>query len=103
MLGGKQTQNRGKTTARGGQSGSFGAIGADICPLRVATLALLLMPLVKAVVEASEIAHGARPLTELIHRAGFWALIFLRLTLAVRLSGKSCATAASSTCDECLA
>jgi sulfoxide reductase heme-binding subunit YedZ len=51
--------------------------------LRVATLALLLMPLVKAVVEASEIAHGARPLNELIHRAGFWALVFLGLTLAV--------------------
>jgi sulfoxide reductase heme-binding subunit YedZ len=43
----------------------------------------LLMPLVKAVVEASEIAHGARPLNELIHRAGFWALVFLGLTLAV--------------------
>ncbi|HEY3224198.1 MAG TPA: ferric reductase-like transmembrane domain-containing protein [Pseudolabrys sp.] len=41
------------------------------------------MPLVKAVVEASEIAHGARPLNELIHRAGFWALVFLGLTLAV--------------------
>src|SRR4029453_4832598 len=51
--------------------------------LRVATLALLLTPLVKAVVEASEIAHGARPLNELIHRAGFWALVFLGLTLAV--------------------
>jgi methionine sulfoxide reductase heme-binding subunit len=51
--------------------------------LRVATLALLLMPLVKAVVEAIEIAHGARPLNELIHRAGFWALVFLGLTLAV--------------------
>jgi sulfoxide reductase heme-binding subunit YedZ len=51
--------------------------------LRVATLALLLMPLVKAVVEASEIAHGARPLNELIHRAGFLALVFLGLTLAV--------------------
>jgi methionine sulfoxide reductase heme-binding subunit len=51
--------------------------------LRIATLALLLIPLFKAVVEASEIAHGARPLNELIHRAGFWALVFLGLTLAV--------------------
>ena len=39
--------------------------------LRLATLALLLMPLTKAVLEAGTIAHGARPLNELIHRAGF--------------------------------
>jgi sulfoxide reductase heme-binding subunit YedZ len=51
--------------------------------LRVATLALLLTPLAKAAFQASDIAHGARPLNELIHRAGFWALVFLGLTLAV--------------------
>src|SRR6187397_927989 len=51
--------------------------------LRLATLALLLMPLTKAVFEAGDIAHGARPLNELIHRAGFWALVFLGVTLAV--------------------
>ena len=51
--------------------------------LRLATLALLLTPLAKAVFEAGEIAHGARPLNELIHRAGFWALVFLGVTLAV--------------------
>jgi sulfoxide reductase heme-binding subunit YedZ len=51
--------------------------------LRLAALALLLMPLAKAVLEAGEIAHGARPLNELIHRAGFWALVFLGVTLAV--------------------
>jgi methionine sulfoxide reductase heme-binding subunit len=51
--------------------------------LRIAILALLLMPLAKAVFEADEIAHGARPLNELIHRAGFWALVFLGMTLAV--------------------
>ncbi len=37
----------------------------------------------RRVSEASEIAHGARPLNELIHRAGFWALVFLGVTLAV--------------------
>jgi sulfoxide reductase heme-binding subunit YedZ len=51
--------------------------------LRVAALALLLTPLAKAAFQASDIAHGARPLNELIHRAGFWALVFLGLTLAV--------------------
>ena len=54
-----------------------------ISALRVATLLLLLLPLAKAVFEANDIAHGARPLNELIHRAGFWALVFLGVTLAV--------------------
>jgi methionine sulfoxide reductase heme-binding subunit len=51
--------------------------------LRIGTLVLLLAPLAKAVFQANEIAHGARPLNELIHRAGFWALVFLGVTLAV--------------------
>jgi sulfoxide reductase heme-binding subunit YedZ len=42
-----------------------------------------LFPACKALVEASAIAHGARPINELIHRAGFWALVFLGLALAV--------------------
>jgi sulfoxide reductase heme-binding subunit YedZ len=50
---------------------------------RFAALALLLMPLAKAVFQVNEIAHAARPLNELIHRAGFWTLVFLGLTLAV--------------------
>lgn len=49
----------------------------------MAALALLLFPLAKAVLEAGTIAHGARPINELIHRAGFWALVFLGTTLAV--------------------
>ena len=51
--------------------------------LRIAVLALLLFPLAKALVDAGAIAHGARPLNDLIHRAGFWALVFLGVTLAV--------------------
>src|SRR5215470_17710150 len=51
--------------------------------LRVGTLVLLLAPLAKAAFQANEITHGARPLNELIHRAGFWALVFLGVTLAV--------------------
>ncbi len=31
----------------------------------------------------SDIVHGARPINDLIHRAGFWALMFLGVTLAV--------------------
>jgi methionine sulfoxide reductase heme-binding subunit len=51
--------------------------------LRVAALALLLSPLAKALIDAEAIAHGARPLNDMIHRAGFWALVFLGMTLAV--------------------
>ncbi|MEI9805832.1 MAG: ferric reductase-like transmembrane domain-containing protein [Pseudolabrys sp.] len=54
-----------------------------LSPLRIAALALLLFPLAKALFDAGDIAHGARPLNDLIHRAGFWALVFLGVTLAV--------------------
>jgi sulfoxide reductase heme-binding subunit YedZ len=54
-----------------------------LSPLRIVALALLLLPLVKALFDAGAIAHGARPLNDLIHRAGFWALVFLGVTLAV--------------------
>lgn len=50
---------------------------------RVVALALLLAPLAKALYDLDGIVHGARPLNELIHRAGFWALVFLGVTLAV--------------------
>jgi sulfoxide reductase heme-binding subunit YedZ len=51
--------------------------------LRFVTLAVLLAPASKAIFDASLIAHSARPINELIHRAGFWALVFLGITLAV--------------------
>lgn len=54
-----------------------------ISALRIATLLFLLLPLAKAVIEAGDIVHGARPLNEMIYRAGFWALVFLGVTLAV--------------------
>ena len=51
--------------------------------LRIGTLALLLMPAAKALLDAGDIVHGARPLNAMIHRSGFWALMFLGVTLAV--------------------
>jgi methionine sulfoxide reductase heme-binding subunit len=51
--------------------------------LRVATLAFLLTPVAIAASESDAIAHGARPINDLIHRAGFWMLMFLLATLAV--------------------
>jgi sulfoxide reductase heme-binding subunit YedZ len=54
-----------------------------ISALRIAALALLLFPVAKALVDAADFAHGARPINDLIHRAGFWALMFLGVTLAI--------------------
>lgn len=51
--------------------------------LRVATLAILLAPCAKLMLDWSAVYHSARPLNEVIHRSGFWALVFLGLTLAV--------------------
>lgn len=54
-----------------------------VSTLRIVALALLLFPLAKAVADASVIIHGARPLNDLIHRAGFWTLVLLGVTLAI--------------------
>jgi len=54
-----------------------------LSPLRIGILALLLLPVAKALIDAGDILHGARPLNDVIHRAGFWALVFLGVTLAV--------------------
>jgi sulfoxide reductase heme-binding subunit YedZ len=44
---------------------------------------VLALPLGKALFEAEAILYGARPLNELIHRAGYWAITFLIASLAV--------------------
>jgi sulfoxide reductase heme-binding subunit YedZ len=54
-----------------------------VSALRLVTLAVLLIPIGKALFDASLIAHSARPINEMIHRAGFWALVFLGVALAV--------------------
>jgi sulfoxide reductase heme-binding subunit YedZ len=51
--------------------------------LRLITIAVLLAPVGKALFDASLIVHSARPVNELIHRAGFWALVFLGVALAI--------------------
>ena len=55
-----------------------------ISALRVITLCLLVTPILFAVAAAfTEDGFGARPLNDLIHRAGYWALVLLLLALAV--------------------
>lgn len=51
--------------------------------LRVVTLAILLAPCAKLAIDWSAVYYSARPINEVIHRSGFWALVFLGLALAV--------------------
>lgn len=51
--------------------------------LRIAALAFLLTPVAIALWNADAIVHGARPLNDVIHRAGFWMLMFILSTLAI--------------------
>jgi sulfoxide reductase heme-binding subunit YedZ len=54
-----------------------------VSPVRVASLALLLWPALLAAYVGLRYGLGARPLNDLIHRAGYWALIFFLLSLAI--------------------
>ena len=58
--------------------------GDRISVLRIVTLMCLFAPLSKAIYDSDAIRLDARPITELIHRTGDWALIFLLVALAVR-------------------
>ena len=51
--------------------------------LRIATLALLCMPVAIAIYDYATVGFGARPVNDVIHRAGYWALLFLMIALAV--------------------
>lgn len=50
---------------------------------RILALALLLFPIAKALFDVQNIVQGARPLNDVIHRTGFWTLVFLAVTLAI--------------------
>jgi sulfoxide reductase heme-binding subunit YedZ len=54
-----------------------------LSPLRIAALAFLVAPAAKAIYDFEAIAYGARPLNNLIHRTGFWAIIFLLVALSI--------------------
>src|ERR1051326_789863 len=54
-----------------------------ISPLRIVALLFLFAPLAIAVYDYNTEGFGARPLNNVIHRAGYWALIFLMTSLAI--------------------
>ncbi len=54
-----------------------------ISALRVAVLAFLALPVALATHAFLTAGFGARPINDLIHRTGYWALVFLLVSLAV--------------------
>ena len=69
--------------------------------LRIGTLAFLLLPVAIAVYDYNTVGFGARPINDVIHRTGYWALMFLMISLAVtplrrdRRASASCSTCAA--------
>jgi len=59
-----------------------------ISALRIVTLICLLAPLGETIYDFDAIRLDPRPITDLIHRTGDWALIFLLVALAVRPSSR---------------
>ena len=58
--------------------------GDRISALRIVTLMCVFAPLGKIIYDFDEITLDPRPITNLIHRTGDWALIFIFAALAVR-------------------
>ncbi|MGH6768605.1 MAG: sulfite oxidase heme-binding subunit YedZ [Xanthobacteraceae bacterium] len=54
-----------------------------VSALRIAVLALLGAPVALAVHAILTLGLGARPLNDLIHRTGYWALLFVLMTLTI--------------------
>jgi sulfoxide reductase heme-binding subunit YedZ len=57
--------------------------GGHLSALRIATLALLFLPVAIAVYDYVTVGFGPRPINDVIHRTGYWALLFLVISLAV--------------------
>ena len=51
--------------------------------LRIGTLAFLLLPVAIAIYDYCTVGFGPRPINDVIHRTGYWALLFLLISLAV--------------------
>ena len=57
--------------------------GGRLSALRFGTLALLSLPIAIAIYDYGTVGFGARPVNDVIHRTGYWALLFLMMSLAV--------------------
>ena len=57
--------------------------GGGLSALRIGTLAFLLLPVAIATYDYATVGFGPRPINDVIHRTGYWALLFLMTSLAV--------------------
>jgi len=57
--------------------------GGRLSALRIITLIGLCVPVAIAVYDFNTAGFGARPVNDVIHRTGYWALLFLMMALAV--------------------
>ena len=57
--------------------------GGRLSALRIITLTGLCVPVAIAVYDFNTAGFGARPVNDVIHRTGYWALLFLMMALAV--------------------
>jgi sulfoxide reductase heme-binding subunit YedZ len=57
--------------------------GGRVSALRLGALALLLLPVAIAINDYVTVGFGPRPINDVIHRTGYWALLFLLMSLAV--------------------
>lgn len=56
--------------------------------LRLVALAFLVVPVAVALHDYVTVGFGPRPLNDVIHRTGYWALIFLMIALAIAPLGR---------------
>jgi sulfoxide reductase heme-binding subunit YedZ len=54
-----------------------------LSPLRMGTLVFLLLPVMISAYDYVTVGFGPRPVNDVIHRTGYWALLFLLISLAV--------------------
>ena len=57
--------------------------GGRLSGLRIFTLACLFVPVAIAIYDFGTAGFGARPLNNVIHRTGYWALLFVMISLAI--------------------
>lgn len=54
-----------------------------VSALRIVSLLFLFVPVAVAIYDFNTEGYGARPLNNVIHRTGYWALIFLMVSLSI--------------------
>ena len=79
----QRPRHRGPESARKAPWQVWRDASGRLSALRIVALLFLIVPVVIAVYDFNTEGYGARPLNNVIHRTGYWALIFLMVSLAI--------------------